>query len=178
MLEKGLVQIYTGEGKGKTTAAIGLAVRAAGQGHRVLLYQFLKPPTLPLGERIIEKAGNIDLKALEHPWDLRRSLHDESTIPEVRRAIAEALKELTAVASRRAYDVMILDEIVFCYAHNLAAIEDIAALIRNRDRRVEIVLTGRGADAPLIEMADLVTEMKQIKHPFREGISARKGIEY
>jgi len=178
MLEKGLVQIYTGDGKGKTTAAIGLAVRAAGQGHHVLLYQFLKPPTLPLGERIIEKAANVDLKALQHPWDLRQSLHDESAIAKVRQAIAETLKDLTAAASRRDYDVMILDEIVFCYAHNLAAIEDIATLIRGRDPRVEIVLTGRGADAPLIDMADLVTEMKQIKHPFREGVSARKGIEY
>jgi cob(I)alamin adenosyltransferase len=179
MLEKGLVQIYTGDGKGKTTAAIGLAIRAAGRDNRVLFYQFLKPPSLHMGERkVIETLDNIELKALEHPWNLQKSLHDEPTMAEVRRAIAGAMKELTAAAAERRYDVMILDEIVFCYAHNLAALDDIRTLIRTRDPHVEIVLTGRGADGPLTALADLVTEMKQVKHPFEKGIAARKGIEY
>ncbi|MBE0534465.1 MAG: cob(I)yrinic acid a,c-diamide adenosyltransferase [Phycisphaerae bacterium] len=179
MLEKGLVQIYTGDGKGKTTAALGLAMRAAGRGNRVLFYQFLKPSSLQLGERTaIERLDNIELKAMEQAWDLRKSLHDASTTADVCRAVAETLKELTASATHRSYDVIILDEIVFCYAHKLAALDDIGTLVRTRDEHVEIVLTGRGADEPLMELADLVTEMKPIKHPFEKGITARKGIEY
>lgn len=179
MLDIGLVHIYTGDGKGKTTASIGLAVRAAGRGNRVLFYQFLKPPSLELGERLaLQTVENIELKAMEHTWDLRKSLHDAQTMAEVRQAIAAAMKELTAAAANREYDVMILDEIVFCYAHGLASLEDIRTLVRTRDEHVEVVLTGRGADEAIIELADLATEMKPIKHPFDKGIAARKGIEY
>jgi cob(I)alamin adenosyltransferase len=115
---------------------------------------------------------------MEHTWDLRKSLHDAQTMAEVRQAIAAAMKELTAAAANREYDVMILDEIVFCYAHGLASLEDIRTLVRTRDEHVEVVLTGRGADEAIIELADLATEMKPIKHPFDKGIAARKGIEY
>ena len=179
MLEKGLVQIYTGPGKGKTTAALGLAMRAAGQGNRVLFYQFLKPPSLHLGERVlIEKLDNIELGILEHTWDMKKSLCDEQTMSEMRQAVGEAMKELTTAAAERKYDVMILDEIVFCYSKGLTGLGDIKTLIESRDAHVEIVLTGRGADKALIELADLVTEMKPIKHPWEKGIKARKGIEY
>ncbi len=179
MLEKGLVQIYTGRGKGKTTAALGLAIRAAGWSNRVLFYQFLKPPSLHLGERVaIEKLDNIELGMLEHAWDLKNSLQDEQTMSEMRQAVGEAMKKLTAAAAEGRYDVMILDEVVYCYSRNLASLEDIKNLIDSRDEHVEIVLTGRGADEELIALADLVTEMKPIKHPYEKGIKARKGIEY
>ncbi len=179
MLEKGLVQIYTGRGKGKTTAALGLAIRAAGRGNRVLFYQFLKPPSLRLGERVsIEKLDNIELRMLEYAWDLKKSLQDEQTMSQMRQAVCEAMKELTTAAAERKYDVMILDEIVFCYSKGLTGLPEIKALIESRDAHVEIVLTGRGADKALIELADLVTEMKAIKHPYEKGIRARKGIEY
>lgn len=179
MLEKGLVQIYTGRGKGKTTAALGLAIRAAGRGNRVLFYQFLKPPSLHLGERVsIEKMDNIELGVLEHTWDLKRSLHDEQTMSEMRQAVGEAMQELTTAAAERKYDVMILDEIVYCYSKGLTGLGDIKTLIESRDAHVEIVLTGRGADEALTELADLVTEMKAIKHPYEKGVKARKGIEY
>jgi len=179
MLQKGLVQIYTGDGKGKTTAAIGLAIRTAGHGNHVLFYQFLKPPSLQLGERIVlEKLDNVELGALEHAWDLRKSLHDRATLTEVRQAVAATLKQLTAAANKREYDVIILDEIVFCHAHGLASLDDIATLIQSRDPHVEIVMTGRGADDTLVTLADLVTEMKPVKHPFEKGVTAREGIEY
>ncbi len=179
MLEKGLVQIYTGPGKGKTTAALGLAMRAAGRGNRVLFYQFLKPPSLHLGERVaIKKLDNIELGMLEHAWDLKKSLQDEQTMSEMRQAVGEAMKELTTAAAERKYDVMILDEIVYCYSKGLIGLKDIKTLIESRDEHVEIVLTGRGADEELINLADLVTEMNSIKHPFEKGIKARKGIEY
>ena len=180
MLEKGLVQIYTGEGKGKTTAAFGAALRAAGQGNKVLVYQFLKPASLYTGERFAIQSGavNIRFEALDVPWDMSESLKDEKTIPKIKNKISDALKSITQSVEKRKYDMLILDEIVFCLSEGLAELEDVKDLIDKRDSAVEIVLTGRGATAELIELADLVTEMKNIKHPFDKGMPARKGIEY
>jgi len=180
MLEKGLVQIYTGDGKGKTTAAFGLALRAAGQGNKVLIYQFLKPPSLDLGERFALELGavRIRVEALDVAWDMYKSCDDEELMAKTRQAISEALERLTQTAEKRFYDCLILDEIVFCLAKGLAELEDIRRLIERRDKQVELVMTGRGATPELIEMADLVTEMKNLKHPFDKGTPARRGIEF
>lgn len=181
MLEKGLVQIYTGQGKGKTTAAFGLALRAAGHGAKVLIYQFLKPAALELGERCFLEAGaikGITLRTLDEPWDMFESMGNRQAMERVRDAVSSALKELQTAAHEKYYDVIVLDEIVFCLGRGLASIEDIRLLVENRDPHVELVLTGRDASQELIDMADLVTEMRLIKHPFDEGTSARKGIEY
>ena len=180
MLEKGLVQIYTGDGKGKTTAAFGLALRAAGQGNKVLIYQFLKPPSLDLGERFALKLGvvRIRVEALDTPWDMLQSFDDEKVLLKTRSAISEALERIAQTAQKKFYDCIILDEIVFCLSKNLARLEDIKNIIDKKDSAVEIVLTGRGATKELIEIADLVTEMKKIKHPFDKGIPARSGIEF
>ena len=180
MLEKGLVQIYTGDGRGKTTAAFGLALRAAGQGNKVLIYQFLKPPALDLGERFALKLGavRIRVEALDVPWDMSSSLDDEKAVSQMRAAIAQVLEKITETAEKRFYDVLILDEIVFCLSKGLAKLEDIRTLIDRRDPGVEIVLTGRGASEELIALADLVTEMRNIKHPLNDGLPARRGIEY
>lgn len=179
MLDKGLVQIYTGQGKGKTTAAFGLALRAAGQNNKVLIYQFLKPPSLDIGERFALKLGavRIRVEALDVSWD-ENSLKDKEKVAEAKTAIADVLKRIAETAEKRFYDVIILDEIVFCLSKNLAKLEDIRDIINRKDSRVEIVMTGRGATDELIEMADLVTEMKNIKHPFDKGITARQGIEF
>ena len=181
MLEKGLVQVYTGQGKGKTTAALGLALRAAGHGARVLIYQFLKPAELSMGERSFlqtETIEGITLRALDEPWDMFESMGDQQALNRVRKAIAEALKELQTAAHEKYFDVIVLDEIVFCLSHGLADIDDIRNLIANRDSHVELVLTGRGATQELIDMADLVTEMCPVKHPFNDGAPGRRGIEY
>lgn len=180
MLKKGLVQIYTGDGKGKTTAAFGLALRAAGQGNKVLIYQFLKPTSLDIGERFALKLGavRIRVEALDEPWDMTKSLEDEQAIGRMKTAITNALERLAETAEKRFYDVLILDEIVYCLSKDLAKLEDIKTLINRKDPTVEIVLTGRGATQELIAMADLVTEMKNIKHPFDKGIEARQGIEF
>jgi len=177
MLTQGLVQIYTGDGKGKTTAAVGLAVRAAGHGLRVLFCQFLKPKYLELGERnILETIPAITLRIVDHPWDMQLSLQDPKTLEQTRSIIRKAMDDIAAAQNR--YDLIVLDEIVFCLNHQLADIEDIRRLIRQRDPHVEIILTGRGATVELVAMADLVTEMKSVKHPFDSGVPARRGVEY
>jgi cob(I)alamin adenosyltransferase len=180
MLEKGLVQVYTGDGKGKTTAAFGLALRAAGCGNNVLIFQFLKPPTLELGERqALARSGlPIRVESLEAQWHLFRSVRSEQDRATAGAAVREALARLTELAAQRAYDVLILDEIVFCLALGLGQIDDIKRLIEQKDAGVELILTGRGATPELIEMADLVTEMKKIKHPYDKGVGARRGIDY
>ena len=180
MLEKGLVQIYTGDGKGKTTAAFGSALRAVGQGNKVLIYQFLKPASLDIGERFAIQLGavRIRIETLDVPWDMSGSLEDEKVVNKMQAAISDALQRITQTAEKRSYDVLILDEIVFCLSEGLAKLEDVKDLIDKRDSAVEIILTGRGATAELIELADLVTEMKNIKHPFDKGLPARRGIEY
>jgi len=179
MLEKGLVQIYTGDGKGKTTAAFGLALRTAGHGSKVLIFQFLKPASLDLGERkAVQNISEITVEVLDEAWDMRTSFDDEEAVAKIRSAIGKACAQLAGVASEGMYDVIVLDEIVFCLDKKLAKLEDIKKIIDERDPAVEIVMTGRGASDELIALADLVTEMKSIKHPFDKEVKARKGMEY
>jgi len=145
-----------------------------------LIYQFLKPPRLETGERLALQAENhgIRLEVVDVPWNMSTSWEDESAVAEMRKAIAEVLARIADMAQNRLYDVFILDEIVFCLSKGLADLKDMKKIIEQRYPSVEIVLTGRGATKELIEMADLVTEMKCIKHPFDTGLRARKGIEY
>jgi cob(I)alamin adenosyltransferase len=180
MLKKGLVQIYTGDGKGKTTAAFGLALRAAGQGNKVLVYQFLKPPSLDIGERLALQSvvAGINVEALDMPWDMSESLKDEQSVAGMKNAISEALEKIAETAEKKLYDVLILDELVFCLSKDMAKLEEVRNVIDRRDPCVEIVLTGRGATEELIAMADLVTDMRSIKHPFDKGTSARRGIDF
>jgi cob(I)alamin adenosyltransferase len=152
MLDTGLVQIYTGDGKGKTTAAFGLALRAAGHGGKVLIYQFLKPPSLDSGERkAVEAIDAIKVEMLPRAWDMRSSFEDKEAVAKTRAQISKACTKLAESAAQKDYDIIILDE---------------------------IVMTGRGATKELIALADLVTRMNSIRHPFDKGIKARKGIEY
>lgn len=180
MLDKGLVQVYTGDGKGKTTAAFGLALRAAGQGNKVLIYQFLKPPALDIGERSALQLGpaRIKVETLDVPWDMAKSLDDEKAVAKMRTEISKVLERIAQIARKRLYDVLILDEIVFCLAKGLAKFEDIKSIVDRKDPCVEIILTGRGATKQLLDLADLVTEMKNVKHPFDNGLSARRGIDF
>jgi cob(I)alamin adenosyltransferase len=180
MLKKGLVQIYTGEGKGKTTSALGLALRAAGWGNKTIIYQFLKPPALKLGERkaIAQTALPIKIEPVYIEWDMAKSFEDKTAVENAKKEIGEICEKIAAQAKQKTYDVIILDEIVFCLTKKLACLKWIKNIIESKDNLVEIIMTGRGATKEIIKLADLVTEMKEIKHPFEKGIKARKGIEF
>lgn len=180
MTEKGLVQIYTGNGKGKTTAAFGLAIRAAGWGKKVAIYQFLKPPSVETGERKAISQANLPIEILpiDAEWDMRKSFDDKAAVENTRNKIKQACEKITEQAKQKKYDIIILDEIVFCVSKKLAQLEWVKNIIDSKDSSVEIVLTGRGATNEIIEMADLVTEMKEIKHPYGKNVAGRKGIEF
>jgi cob(I)alamin adenosyltransferase len=180
MLKKGLVQIYTGDGKGKTTAALGLALRAAGWGRNAVIYQFLKPPALELGERKALKKTKlpIKIKAVDIKWNMKKSFKDKAAVENARKKINQICSKIANEAKHKKYDIIILDEIVFCLSKKLVCLEWIKNIIESKAKTVEIILTGRSATNKLIELADLVTEMKEIKHPFKKGVKTRKGIEF
>ena len=173
-LEKGLVQIYTGDGKGKTSAAFGLALRAIGRGLKVYVIQFIKGG-FDYGELyVVDKLPNLTLKAFG-----RGSFITEKP-PRKRdfQLAEEALTLAEGIIKGGEYDIVILDEINVALSLKLVKIERVLELIKNKPRHVELVLTGRRAPDEIIEAADLVTEMREIKHPFNKGCQARKGIEY
>ncbi|MBN1788463.1 MAG: cob(I)yrinic acid a,c-diamide adenosyltransferase [Sedimentisphaerales bacterium] len=180
MSNKGLVHIYTGNGKGKTTAAMGLALRAAGWRKNVIIYQFLKPPSLELGERkaIGQATLSIKIEAVDIEWNMAKSFEDKIAVENARAKIEQICNQIKDEAKQKKYDIIVLDEIVFCLSKKLAQIEWIKDIIESKESSVELVLTGRGASDELVKLADIVTEMKEIKHPFNRNIKARKGIEY
>ena len=171
---KGLIQVYTGNGKGKTTAALGLATRAQGQGLKVHIIFFMKGG-YPYGERIsLEQLPNVSYEIFGHEHFVDPKNVQEEDRAEARRALESAR---TAVTSGK-YDLVILDEVNVATSWKLIKVEDILKLMQKKPPSVELVLTGRYADERLIDKADLVTEMTEIKHPYLQGIQARKGIEY
>jgi len=172
---KGLVQVYTGDGKGKTTAALGLALRAAGRGLKVLIVQFMKPPESTGEHFALKKLGDrVEVRAVGQPKWLRADRLDPEDIELAGKGLAEARQAMLSGA----FDLLVLDEVNVAVHFHLLRVEDVLALLRDRPENVEVVLTGRRAAPELIEAADLVTEMRPIKHPFEQGIEAREGIEF
>jgi len=176
-MKKGLVQVYTGEGKGKTTAAIGQIVRARGRGYKAFLLQFLKKKEGSGELSLLEELGvKVVCRGGEHFQDLNKLTNEERgrITSEWDNLLEEVNKE---VVSRR-YDLLVLDEINVALHYGLISKEKVLSLIRRKPAFLEVILTGRYAPYEIIEKADLVSEVKEIKHPFRQGIKARKGIEY
>jgi cob(I)alamin adenosyltransferase len=171
-LAKGYVQVYTGDGKGKTTAALGLALRASGHGLRTYVGQFMK------GQHYGE------LEALrDHPhitikqYGDVRCIHREEVTPEHIAQARRGLERAREAMLSGQYDLVVLDEVNVTIWFGLLAVEEVLALLDQRPERVELILTGRRAPQELIDQADLVTEMREVKHYYREGVMARTGIE-
>ena len=173
-LEQGQTQVYTGNGKGKTTAALGLAFRACGRGLRVLMIQFMKGGG-PYGEHgAAEKlAPLLTIIPTGRPGWVRRPNPE----PEDIRLAQEAFAQARAALISGEYDIIILDEINGAVSFGLVTVEEVLEVIRSKPPTVELVLTGRDASEEVIAAADLVTEMKEIKHYYRAGIPSREGIE-
>ncbi len=173
---KGLIIVHTGNGKGKTTAAMGMALRAAGHHLKILMIQFIKG-TWPYGELESVKRLYPDFVIMPMGRGFIR-FDREGPDPEDKRAVIEAWNIFKEKMESREFDMIILDEINYVISYNLLDVEDVMKALRNRPLELHLVLTGRDAHPDVIGIADLVTEMKEIKHPFKDGIKAQKGIEF
>lgn len=175
LIGKGYVHIYTGNGKGKTTAALGLAFRAVGNGMKVLMFQFLKGEDEYTGER---EAANRLAPDLEIRARGGEGFVDPTDPPPMAGSMAcEALDEARHEIQSGRWDLVILDEINMAVHFGLVPIQSVQGLLDSRPAGVEVVLTGRQAPRGLIDRADLVTEMREVKHYYHSGVPARRGIE-
>lgn len=173
-VRKGLLIIYTGDGKGKTTAALGLVFRALGRGQRVAMVQFIKGKW-KTGEAKMarELAGRVDFFSMGDgfTWDTKNY---EQDVASARRAWAKCRELL--VDPR--YQIVIFDELSYVITYNFLSVQDVLEGLKRKPPRTHVVITGRNAPPELIEIADLVTEMREIKHPYRAGIKAQPGVDY
>ena len=176
MKEKGLIQVYTGDGKGKSTAAIGQAVRAAGHGFKVAFVSFFKDPeAFGYGEyKSLEKLGiKTFLFAKKHPHFYKGLNPDD-----VRQECSRGLEFVKELFQDQSWDMLVLDEINIGVRDGFLTEEDVLSLLQAKPENLELVLTGRGATERIIEKADLVSEVREVKHPYSQGIKSREGIEY
>ncbi|MGQ9466871.1 MAG: cob(I)yrinic acid a,c-diamide adenosyltransferase [Anaerolineae bacterium] len=172
-MEKGYIQVYTGDGKGKTTAALGLALRAAGHGLRTYIGQFIKGR--PYGE--LEALRGYPLITIEQYGDpdcwIRRGQATPEQVAQARQGLERAREAMLSGQ----YDIVVLDEVNVAIWLELLTVEEVLAFLDQRPDGVEIVMTGRRAPQELIDRADLVTEMREVKHYYQIGVLARAGIE-
>ena len=174
MLEKGYVQLYTGNGKGKTTAALGLALRAAGAGLRTIVVQFMKGQHYSELDAVKRRDDMIKIEQYGSPEFCGP---DEESFKQHYQLARNAIARSREAIVDDNFEIVILDEIVTAYLFKLVTLDEIVELIKNRDTGKELVLTGRGAPKSLLKYCDLVTEMKERKHYYNEGVQARQGIE-
>jgi len=169
---RGYIHVYTGDGKGKTTAAFGLALRAVGAGLKVYIAQFVKGMHYSELETVKKFGDQLVLKQYGRDCFIHKD-PEQADIDAARAGFEEVKK----IAASGEYDMVILDEANIATYYKLFSVEELLELIDNRADNVEIVITGRKADPRIIERADLVTEMREIKHYYQQGVEARKGIE-
>jgi cob(I)alamin adenosyltransferase len=172
--EKGLLIVYTGAGKGKTTAALGMALRCIGHGMKVAVVQFIKGAIDTAEERALKSFGGqvIFLRMGEgYTWETQNRERDTTFALDAWTAACGFLRDPS-------YAMVILDEFNIALQHEYVSLSTVMPTLHGRPPMQHVVITGRGAPAELIDEADLVTEMKQVKHPFRKGIKAQKGVEF
>jgi len=188
-LDNGLTEIYTGNGKGKTTAAIGLAIRAAGYGLNVYIIHFMK--SKKYGEsNSLKRFENIKEVYLGKPYFISKDPLIKEKFKDVvvfepghppedyKRLIDSGISKVKKIIQSGKFDVVVLDEIITANYFDLISTGEIISIIDEKPKNVELVLTGRYASRELVERADLVTEMQEIKHPYQKSIEARKGIDF
>lgn len=172
---KGLIHIYCGEGKGKTTAAMGLTVRAAGCGMKIILTQFMKCGTSN-ELKIIKELPNVRFicvnKRLGFAWNMT-----EEQKKEAKMLYQQLFRDVARLAIEEEADLLVMDEFMSAYHYGWIDQREALEFLKNKPEKLEVVLTGRDPGEELIALADYVTEMRKIKHPFDKGVSARKGIE-
>jgi cob(I)alamin adenosyltransferase len=171
---KGYIHIYTGNGKGKTTAALGLALRAAGHGLKTCIVQFMKGQHYGELDAVSMLKGLVTVEQYGHPTFCR--FGDTPDPADVERA-QSALSRVREIMGSRACDILIADEIITSVLFKLITEEDVLDVMRNKPEGMELILTGRGATEFMTESADLVTEMKEVKHYYTQKVDAREGIE-
>jgi cob(I)alamin adenosyltransferase len=181
---RGLIVINTGPGKGKTTAALGTAIRAAGNGMRVLILQFLKG-SWHYGELDAIEALGKALGTAEDPAIVIRQMGrgfvkvgGAETDPEDLRMVEEAWNEAAQAIASGDWDLVVLDEINYAIGYKMLDPEKVAEVLRQKPEMVHVILTGRNAHPTLVELADTVTEMREVKHAYQKGILAQRGIEF
>ncbi len=172
-MKKGYVHVYTGPGKGKTTAALGLGIRAAGAGMKVHMVQFMK------GRRYseidtIENISNFTITQHGRDEFVSKEKPDQVDID----LAQKGFKYSKEIVNNGKYDMIILDEINVAIDYNLISLKDVIKLLEGKPEKLELILTGRDAHPELVRYADLVTEMLEIKHPYQQGVPARKGIDF
>ena len=175
--KKGLLIVYTGDGKGKTTAALGMTVRAAGYNWKIGIFQFVKG-SWKYGELegLKKLSPNVELEVLGAGFV--GIVDDDKPIEEHRRVAKEAMEIVGQRISSGIYDLVILDELNVAVSLGLVTQDEVETIVNNKPDDLSLVITGRGASQWLIDQADLVTEMKEIKHPYQKGILAQKGIDF
>jgi cob(I)alamin adenosyltransferase len=170
---QGLVQLYTGNGKGKTSAALGLGLRAAGHGFVVYMIQFMKGQ-INYGElEAVKHLPNFTIRQFGRPDFVDKASPDPKDI----KFAKEALTHAKTIIEEGKVDFLILDEVNVALDFGLISVDEVIELIKSRPSTMELILTGRYAPQALIEVADLVSEVKEVKHPYQKGVAARKGVE-
>ena len=172
--EKGLLVVHTGAGKGKTTAALGMAIRCLGHGMKVAVVQFIKGAIDTAEERILKGFGDqvVFLRMGEgYTWETQDRERDKAVAQ-------EAWAEVEKFLQDPSFGMVILDELNIAIHHEYVSLEQVLTAVAQRPPMLHVVITGRGAKPELIDASDLVSEMKMIKHPFRKGIKAQKGVEF
>jgi|TARA_B000000475_G_scaffold255757_1_gene235690 cob(I)alamin adenosyltransferase len=177
MAEKGLTIVYTGKGKGKTTAALGIALRATGYKKKICMIQFIKG-SWHYGEMDSSKRLEPEFEMVAIGKGFVGIIDDKSSKTDHQKVAKEAIRISNEKIQSGKYDIVILDEINYAVNLNLISLEDVLELIKSKPQNVDLVLTGNYAKDEVIEAADLVTEMREIKHPFQQGIKAKKGIDF
>ena len=177
MEENGLVIVYTGKGKGKTTAALGIALRATGYKKKICMIQFIKG-SWHYGEMDSSKKLEPEFEMVTVGKGFVGIIDDKSPIEDHKKIAKEAIKISNEKILSKNYDIVILDEINYAVNLGLISVENVLNLIKSKPPKVDLILTGNYAKEEVIEIADLVTEMREIKHPFQRGIKAKKGIDF